>query len=85
MLQSLLILIASPLGIAIAGQVAYSLVNGTVTLDTLKVSTVLTTAQDHVVYTLIDHLVFNNYIFYVISLALYPIWLMMWSVIWMNV
>lgn len=89
-LQGILLVLASPIGIAILVLLAYNLVvtpAGYLPLESINsISAILelTEIQNSIVYALIDHLVFNNGIVYIVCLLLYPSWLIIWSVLWMN-
>lgn len=83
-LQALLLIVISPVGIMIITQLLHSLATGEVTLKKLNIVESLLNSQDSLIYALIDHMVYNNYLMYVATMVIYPVWLMMWSLIWMN-
>jgi len=83
-LQAAILVIFSPLGIMISTHLLYNLLTGVSTLNRLQFGDLLVKAQDSIIYSLIDHQVFNNYLISVVIMVLYPIWLMFWSLIWMN-
>ncbi|XP_067937924.1 glycosylphosphatidylinositol anchor attachment 1 protein-like [Watersipora subatra] len=85
LLQSLFLLIVSPLGIVILTLLAHNLLTGTMTWDSLSLEVVLSNLSDSIVYALVDHFLYNNYIVYITCLTQLPIWLMMWTVANMNV
>lgn len=83
-LQAAALIVASPLGVLVLSTALYSHMSGGTTLSNLTFAQVLTDVHDSLIYGLVDHFVFNNFTFDLVSLVLYPVWLMMWSVIWMN-
>lgn len=85
MLQALLMIAVSPVGIFLFSLVTYNHVANIMNIKSLTAEYLFTNAHDTLIYGLIDHMVFKNYLVDVVSFVLYPIWLMMWSVIWMNV
>ena len=84
LLQAAILVIFSPLGIMIITQVFYNIITGATTVNRLKFTEIMTNAQDSIIYSLIDHQVFNNYLISVVCMVLYPNWMMFWSLIWMN-
>ena len=84
-IQALLLLVVSPLGIVTITLLTHHVVTGTMSLDTMTLTEVISAVQDAVIYALIDHFLYNNYIVYIACLTQFPIWLMMWCVVFMNV
>lgn len=84
-LQAVLCLVVSPVGIFTIMKLLILYLNqGTLGLDSGLVS-FINEMNEHLVYGLIDHLVFGNYLYSVLCLFIFPNWLMLWAVVWMNV
>lgn len=84
-LQMLLLLLISPVSIILICQTLYNVVTGNAQIHSLEFFSLLTDLQHSVLYAIIDHLVYKNYLLNIVCLVLYPTWLMFWSLLFMNV
>jgi len=81
----LLLLLISPVSIILICQTLYNVVTGNAQIHSLEFFSLLTDLQHSVLYAIIDHLVYKNYLLNIVCLVLYPTWLMFWSLLFMNV